>query len=98
MDDKAAYWISVALSAIALILLVVNVSLFNGNTRLQAEVAQRQAAINNGLGLSQLNQGLVQALADAAVKDNDKSIREMLAAQGITIKPKGDASKETPKK
>ncbi|HEU0117145.1 MAG TPA: hypothetical protein VFR09_00805 [Alphaproteobacteria bacterium] len=98
MDDKAAYWVSVVLSALALLLLVTNVSLFNSNTRMQVQISQRQAAINNGIGLSQLNQGLVQALADASVKDDDKSIRDLLAAQGITVKPKTDAAATTSKK
>ena len=42
--------------------------------------------ISSGANLSQLNQSLVQALADAAVRDNDADIRALLAAQGITVK------------
>ncbi len=92
MDDKVAYWASVALSALALLLLVMDIALVNGNRQLQTEVNQRQVTINNGVNLSQINQGLVQALADASVKDNDKDIRDLLAAQGITVKPKNTAN------
>jgi CHASE1-domain containing sensor protein len=100
MDDKAAYWASVLLSALALLLLVSNVALVNSNRNLQAEISQRQTAINSGINLSQLNNSLVQALADASIKNDDKDIRDLLAAQGITIKPKGAATadKETKKK
>lgn len=98
MDDKAAYWASVALSALALLLLVSNVALVNSNRTLQMEVSQRQNIISNGVNLSQLNNSLVQALADLSIKNDDKDIRDLLAAQGISIKPKGDAAKETKKK
>ncbi len=102
MDDKAAYWASVGLSALALLLLVTNVALVSGNRNLQIEINQRQAAINNGVNLSQLNNGLVQALADIAVKNDDKDVRDLLTTQGISLKPKAeqktDAAKETKKK
>jgi len=95
MDDKVAYLASVALSALALLLLVTDISLVNSNRQLQIEVNQRQAIINNGVNLSQINQGLVQALADFSIKDNDKEIRDLLAAQGITVKPKTASAEET---
>ncbi len=98
MDDKAAYWASVGLSALALLLLITNVALVNSNRNLQTEASQRQNTINNAVNLSQLNSSLVQALADASIKDNDKDIRDLLASQGITIKPKAEADKETKKK
>ncbi len=102
MDDKAAYWASIGLSALALLLLVTNIALVNSNGVLQGEINQRQTAINNAVNLSQLNNSLVQALADLSVKNDDKDIRDLLAAQGITIKPKSDAktdaTKETKKK
>ena len=90
MSDKVLYWVSVALGALALLLLVVNVCLINGNRNLQNELSQRQAIIGNSANLSQLNQALVQALAQAAVDDDDQDVRDLLAAQGITVKPKTD--------
>jgi hypothetical protein len=90
MSDKALYWGSVTFGALALLLLVANVCLINGNHNMQIELNQRQAAINNSGNMSQLNQALVQALAQAAVDNDDKDIRDLLAAQGISIKPKAD--------
>jgi hypothetical protein len=92
MDEKITYWASVAFSALALILLVLNVSFVNGNRSMQEEVSQRQATINRGPTLNQVNQGIVQALANAAVKEGDTQARDLLAAQGITIK--SDASSD----
>lgn len=88
MDDKAAYWASVGLSAVALLLMVTNVALVNCNRNLQTEVAERQNMINNGMKMGQFNGNLVQALADISIKNDDKEIRDLLASQGITVKPK----------
>ena len=98
MDDKILYWMALAFSAIALVMLVTNVALIGGNRNLQAEVGQRQAMITNAVSLSQVNQGLVQALADTALKTGDKSIKELLAAQGITYKARDAAKTEATKK
>lgn len=98
MNEKTAYWASVVLSTLALVLMIASVFLINGNRDLQAEVAQRQAIINSGINLSQLNQSLVQALADASIKDDDKQIRDLLAAQGITIKPPAQNKPDVKKK
>ena len=90
MSDKTLYWASVTLGALALLLLVANVCLISGNRSMQDQLSLRQTTINNSVTLNQLNQGLVQALAQAAVNDDDKEARDLLASQGITIKPKGE--------
>jgi hypothetical protein len=92
MDEKITYWAAVAFGALALVLLVLNISFINGNRALQDEINQRQAVLNRGQTLNQVNQGLVQALANVAVKDNDAQVRDLLAAQGITLKSKADAA------
>ena len=86
MNEKLPYWGSVGFSALALFLLVVNVSLLNSNRAAQIEVNQRQSVIATGQTLSQVNQGLVQAMAEAAVKNNDTQMRALLTAQGITLR------------
>jgi hypothetical protein len=91
MNDKVFYWGSVVLGSLAVLLLVANVCLIDGNRSLQAEIGRRQGLIGNSVNLSNLNQSLVQALAQIAVDDNDQDVRELLAGQGITIKKKADA-------
>jgi hypothetical protein len=101
MDEKLSYWASVIFSAIALVLVIVNISISNINRAAQTDVAQRQATISGGQTLSQLNQNLVQALAEAAFKNNNLQLRDLLATQGITVKSepaKGDASEKSPEK
>jgi len=99
MTDKIMYWASVLFSALALLLLVANSALINGNRNLQDEIGRRQASINMAQNLTPLNQNLAQALAESAVKNNDKQISDLLASQGITIKkPENvkDTKKTTP--
>jgi heme exporter protein D len=96
MDEKTIYWAAVTMSALALLLLVINMSMFNSNKQLQEEVTQRQAVINDSIPRSQINKGLVQALAGIAVK-GDTDARSLLAEQGITLNTPAPAAKEDDK-
>ena len=93
MNDKVLYWGSVVLGALSLVLLVANVCVINGNRNMQIEIGQHQNIINGSMQASQLNSGLVQALAQASIENDDKEIKELLASQGITVKPKAAAEK-----
>jgi len=86
MDEKIAYWGSVIFSALALVLIITDISLSNANRTLQQDVSQRQSLVASGQQLGQLNQNLVQALAEAAYKNNNLELRDLLATQGITLK------------
>ncbi len=86
MKEKLPYWASVLLSAVAIVLLVVNISLANSNRVKQADLSQRQTTITEGQSLAQFNQGLVQALAETSLKNNDLQVRDLLTGQGITLK------------
>jgi hypothetical protein len=101
MDSKLTYWGSVVFSTLALILIVANISLSNSNRALQVDVSQRQSEVAGGQTLSQLNQSLVQALAEAAYKNNNVQLRDLLATQNITLKsdpsaPTATAAKPAP--
>ncbi|MDD3289233.1 MAG: hypothetical protein PHX43_09590, partial [Alphaproteobacteria bacterium] len=86
MSEKIMYWMAVGFSVIALLLLVTNTALINGNRTLQTEIAARQNSINAAVNLTQLNQNLAQSLANLAVTKNDKDIRDLLSAQGISVR------------
>ncbi len=66
-------------------LVVVNVVLSRGNARLQQEVNERQAYIQQSLQLEGLYRDMVKALAELAVQNKDERLRALLAAQGITL-------------
>jgi hypothetical protein len=88
MNAKLFCCSSVVIAALALVILITNLFMATSVRSLQSDVSQRQAVINNGVTLNQLNQGLIQALADAAVNNNDLAIRDLLVSQGISITPK----------
>ncbi len=98
MNEKLTYWGSVALAGVAFVLLLINITTIRSNQALQEDVAQRQALINNAGTLGNLDRALIEALGEAAVKFNDTPARELLAAQGITIKDKADDEKSSKKK
>ena len=90
MNVKLSYWVSVVFGALSLILVVVNISLASSNRSMQSDLSQRASALTAGNSFNQLNQGLVQALAEAAVKNNDQQARELLSSQGITLKSEAE--------
>jgi hypothetical protein len=96
MNEKVLYTTSMVLGALALIFLIANVLLIDSNRDMQQQVLDRQAKLNNGATIGQLNQNLAQALAQTAVKNDDDQIRALLKTQGITInvggKPEGTAA------
>jgi uncharacterized membrane protein len=73
------------LGALALILAIVNTVLFSNNRQEQNEMATRGQYIQQSLQLEPLYQSLIKSLAELAAKDNDKQLRDFLAAQGITF-------------
>jgi hypothetical protein len=90
MKEKIAYQASLLFSIVAVVLLAVNISLANSNRSIQNDLSKRQADIASGQTLSQLNQGLVRAIAETSLKYDDSQLRNILTEQGITLK--GDAA------
>lgn len=85
LSQKRQWQAATGIAALALVLVVVNSILVLNNESHQAEVNQRQQFINQSIQLSRISQSLVTALAQAAVRSDDKDIREMLASSGFTI-------------
>jgi hypothetical protein len=52
---------------------------------IQRDVSQRQQFINQSAQLGRVNEALVRALAQAALKENDDRLRDLLSQNGITI-------------
>lgn len=73
------------IGAAFLALVVINISLFVDNQETQSAIAERQQTINQGIGLSRLNNELIRALATASAQTGDTQIRELLAAHGVTF-------------
>ncbi len=85
MLNKWQYNLLTALGALALMLAIANATLFTNNRSAQAELAQRQQFIQQTGPLEGLYRDIVKALAEMAVKGNDKQVLDMLAAQGLSV-------------
>jgi hypothetical protein len=92
--------ILLGLASLLLVLVVVNALLFVGNRQVQREVAQRSQLIQQSLQLEPIYQGLIRALAESAVAQQDESLRALLAAEGIQVTgtpaPAGQAAPMAP--
>lgn len=87
---------SFLLSAVALVLLVVNVSLVVSNRSKQTEMGQRQATIVSMQPVVQLHQALVNMMAEASIKNGDPQITALLSAEGITLNRNADRPAASP--
>ncbi|MDD3030172.1 MAG: hypothetical protein PHS57_07845 [Alphaproteobacteria bacterium] len=96
MNEKTFYKLTLALSVLALVILVINISLSSGLRSKQEDLALRRATIASGVQLSQLGQNLVRSIAETSIKNNDADLRALLMSQGITVK-KEDAPEKTKK-
>jgi hypothetical protein len=94
--QRGLWWTATGLAAISVILVIFNVIMVMGNQTRQAEVAQRQQFINQSVQLGRLNQNLVNLLAQAAVKNGDAEIQQMLTANGITVSANAPVESGTP--
>ena len=79
------FWLLTGLAGCALLLLVVNLVLYQGNRSLQQEVNERQQSINQGIQLSRLNEQIIRALANLSAQNKDDQLKELLAEHGITF-------------
>jgi len=85
--NVAAYWASVGLGALTIVLVVANFFVLSSNQSIQAEANQRQQFINQSAQLRRADDLLIRALAQAAVNAKDDKLRDLLTQQGVTMTP-----------
>jgi type VI protein secretion system component VasK len=86
--NKQQFSLLTGLGAVALLLAITTIVLFNGNRSAQNEFNTRAQYIQQSLQLEPVYQGLIRSLADLSAKQNDAQLRDLLAAQGITFTAK----------
>lgn len=79
--------LSLIVAALALVLFLVNTGLVLDAQATQRTFAERQAQIQQGLQVDQLNRQLIQALGAAQIQGKDKKIEALLGQHGITVTP-----------
>jgi hypothetical protein len=85
MLSKWQFHVLNALAVLALALVVANGVLFKQNRSEQSAFNQRQQFIQQTVPLETLYREIVKALADLAVKSNDRAVLDMLGSQGISV-------------
>ncbi len=75
----------VAAGALAIVLAAVNGFLFTSNRALQQQASERAQYIQQSIALEGLYREIVQALADRGLRTHDEQVRDLLAAEGITL-------------
>lgn len=74
-----------ALTLVAVLLVVSNIVLFTSNRNVQTEIAGRQDYIQRSVQLEGLYREMIKALADLSVRNQDQELKNLLAAQGISV-------------
>ena len=85
LRQSTVFLIATVLASLALVMVLVNSWLFLANQSIRSQVNLRQQYINESIQFSRVNQELVNALATAAVRNNNTAIRDLLAQNGITV-------------
>ena len=82
--DRWQSWLTIA-AAIVLVLVLINMALFELNRALQTEINARQQFLQQSVQLKGLNRDIVTAIANLAVRNKDDQLKAMLSQHGITI-------------
>jgi hypothetical protein len=85
MLSKFQFNVLTALGAAALLLVLFNSVLFTLNRDAQSDLNRQQQFIQQTVPLEGLYRDIVKALAETAVKGNDRKVLDMLAAQGLNV-------------
>jgi hypothetical protein len=72
-------------AAFGVILVFINMVLFERNRSLQREVGSRAQYIQQSVQLEALHREIVNAIANLAVRNKDDALKTILTQQGITI-------------
>ena len=96
MLSKWQFHLLNVLALVAIALVIANAVLFKQNRGDQGELSQRQQFVQQSVPLENLYREIVKALADMAVKSNDRAVLDMLGSQGISVTVNAPAATPTP--
>ena len=85
MLSKWQFHVLNGLAIVAIALVVANGILFRQNRSSQTELNQRQQFVQQTIPLESLYREIIKALADLAIKSDDRAMFSMLGAQGISV-------------
>lgn len=77
------FWSLSGTAVLALVLVLINISLFLSNRSAQADVNSRQHYINESIKINRLSNQLIQSLANISAQSQDDELKALLATHGI---------------
>jgi len=92
MLSRWQFGLLTALGACALLLAVVNGTLFTLNRDSQLVLTQRQQFVQQTVALEGLYRDIVKALAELGTQGNDRQLLDILTAQGLNVSVGGAAT------
>ncbi|WP_138516361.1 hypothetical protein [Rhodoferax bucti] len=95
MLTKTQYFLSATLGGAAIALAVANGVMFTANQAVQAELAQKQAYLQQTGQLEGIYTNIATSLAQWAVKDNDRAVIDMLGNLGLRVTTNAAPAAET---
>lgn len=85
MTLKTQRLILLTLASLLTLAVVANLSMVSLNRAKQNDIAQRAQFIQQSVALERLNQEIIRALAELAVRNQDRDVTALLNANGITF-------------
>lgn len=82
---KTQHAVACALGAAALVLASANGVLFSSNQAAQSELRQKQGFLQQTGQLQDIYTSIATALAQSALKDNDRAVIDMLNGLGLQV-------------
>ena len=79
------FWSLSGTAVLALVLVLINISLFLSNRSAQADVNSRQHYINESIKINRLSNQLIQSLANISAQTKDDELKALLATHGIAF-------------
>jgi signal transduction histidine kinase len=79
------FYVLIIIGAGCLILSIVGMTVAKSNQHLQVELQQQQDEINRGNQSQQMRNTLVHDIAEAAAKNKDNTLRDILTRAGFTL-------------
>ena len=85
MLERWQFWVTTVVALLVALAASYSMMLFSQNQNSQGEFARRAQYVQESVQLEGLYREMVKALADLSVRNQDKTLTELLGTQGITL-------------
>ncbi len=79
------FWVATVVALLVALVAGYSMLLFSQNRSMQAELARRGQFLQQTAQLEVVYREMIKGLADLSVRNQDKSLTDLLGSQGITV-------------